>query len=449
MRSASPSHDKASIKIREWDVEEAEPKPETSRKASTTLKDLFDPAQASGIRERPSWIGVPVAYFVMAAFTSLGIFGISSAMGGGAPPSNAWGFIRIPLATLGGFSVVWSGGIQIASLCKRFFRWGKPLDVRKPGAGHTAEGRREAVFWLFTLGVPAIAVLLLTRNGATQELYHFRGFPQVEDRRFMFYLMLAGLCHWIGFFTKIVQFYLHTWAYRIRFGRLLRGRPVFMASLAKEKDWEYKRRIVDGFLVEWVKRPGKAKVLPYFKHNWRYLTWHPEANPFYDGWRNTYGYPENVLTGKDGARRFGIFDYHSCVDFGFPVFFFYRGLLELNPEDYTVISIKENYELPGLLVYPEELWDKFAKYAGGLDIDMESYEFSEQYRIWSKDRKLAYDVCNGKMMECLMQHPGVGLRIDGTVRSIRFPGLVAVQELPARLEDALTLCDLLPGYLRE
>lgn len=62
--------------------------------------------------------------------------------------------------------------------------------------------------------------------------------------------------------------------------------------------------------------------------------------------------------------------------------------------------------VPDLLIRPEGLFDKLAGAFGFDDIDFESAEFSRRFHVKSSDKKFAYDVCDPRMMEFLMQPPG-------------------------------------------
>jgi hypothetical protein len=422
--------------IQEWDVEEPEP----------------DGKDKRANRERQSWISIPLSHLLLTAVFSLIAIPVMVMISQEREQTQfdtPWSYVRIVLLIFSCATLLVSGVTEILSVCKKVFGWGEKLMAQKRGGQKAAKLRREIFFWLFTFIAPAALLGVFAEPSGNAGAFRIRFIPGIEEQYAFLYFILIGPSLFAALMVGILEIYLDTWAYRLRFGRRLRRRRSEMAALALERKWQYKRRIVDCFLVEWVRRPGKSKVVPYFKRDWSHLTWNPPASTVYDGWRSVFGYPENVLTGQLDGKCFHVFDYHDCIDFSFPATTSFSHLLEQNPTDFTVISIEEDYELPGLLVYPEAMWDKAAKRIGGTDIDMESYQFSEGYRVWSGNRKFAYDVCHGRAMEFLMSHPDVALRIEGAVRSVRFPGLVSVEELPRRLAEAFEFHQLLPGFLRD
>ena len=59
-------------------------------------------------------------------------------------------------------------------------------------------------------------------------------------------------------------------------------------------------------------------------------------------------------------------------------------------------------DFPGLTIVPEHLGHKLFDAIGGDDIDFESDEFSRRFWVRCGDRRFAYDVIHGRMMEHLM-----------------------------------------------
>jgi hypothetical protein len=59
--------------------------------------------------------------------------------------------------------------------------------------------------------------------------------------------------------------------------------------------------------------------------------------------------------------------------------------------------------VPDLTIVPEGIFSKIAQAFGYDDIDFESAEFSRKFCVRSADKKFAYDICNSRMIEYLLQ----------------------------------------------
>ena len=177
----------------------------------------------------------------------------------------------------------------------------------------------------------------------------------------------------------------------------------------------------------------------------------PGGNCVYDVWRSVRGFPFNIASGAYKGHRLHLFDHHDAV-FSIGVGSFTNPASirwEKSPLDFTVIAFEQQRLLPALVIIPEELWDKTAKRLGGIDIDLESVEFSDQYRVFSKDRRFAYAVCQGLVMTFLLQHPHVSLKTEGNVLAFRFPGLAPIGELWECVHQLVAIPSLVPQYLLE
>lgn len=168
-------------------------------------------------------------------------------------------------------------------------------------------------------------------------------------------------------------------------------------------------------------------------------------------WRGLKGYSLRVFTSSMEGKAVYCFDYHDFLassGAGSPLDPLSR-ICEKSPVDFTVVSLVLDVRFPELLVYPEQAWDRFAKRLGGIDIDMDSAEFSGHHRIWCEDRRFAYAICHGELMDLLMRYPEVALRTAADVMSFRFAGLAPIEELGAFLLEIARNAALVPRYLYE
>lgn len=86
-----------------------------------------------------------------------------------------------------------------------------------------------------------------------------------------------------------------------------------------------------------------------------------------------------------------------------------------NPQEHvaTMLLLIFKEVFPLLTIGPENLEVKFAEAFGvANDVKFESAEFSRKYCVRSPDKKFAYDVCNSKMMEYLLQNPGLQIEFN-------------------------------------
>jgi hypothetical protein len=81
------------------------------------------------------------------------------------------------------------------------------------------------------------------------------------------------------------------------------------------------------------------------------------------------------------------------------------------------------------------------------DIDFESHEFSRAFCVRSSDRKFAYDVCNARMMEFLLENRELCVEIENNVLALLFDGKMDVERIPANLDRLVAIRRLMPGYL--
>lgn len=148
----------------------------------------------------------------------------------------------------------------------------------------------------------------------------------------------------------------------------------------------------------------------------------------------------NVITGyTPSGHLIRIFDYY------------YEGItvFETMPKHHyhTVFTIALPDAMPELTVAPEGIFSKVASLIGLETIKFESYEFSNRYRVQSKDKKFAYDFCNAQMMDYLLQHADLAIEVENHVLCIAHHGLLKAELLPKHHEHILNIHRLMPNYL--
>ena len=108
-------------------------------------------------------------------------------------------------------------------------------------------------------------------------------------------------------------------------------------------------------------------------------------------------------------------------------------------------------EFPELIIGPEGggLFKRIAEAFGRGDIDFESHEFSEQFDVRSKDKKFAYDFCNARMIEYLLENRGMSLEVDRASLAMGYEDMHNVSRIKPRLATLVEIRSRMPNYLFE
>jgi len=159
-------------------------------------------------------------------------------------------------------------------------------------------------------------------------------------------------------------------------------------------------------------------------------------------------YALNVISGRSQGHSVTIFEYHyqhyfRCKSYEFSKY------IEHNYLSFFVLDLEN--ELPLLTVKEERpasaLLARIADAFGRGDIDFESYEFSEQYDVRGDDKKFAYDFCNTKMMEYLLEKTSVPIEVEKTALAICFPEGIERADIEPRLKHLVNIRERMPNYL--
>jgi hypothetical protein len=102
---------------------------------------------------------------------------------------------------------------------------------------------------------------------------------------------------------------------------------------------------------------------------------------------------------------------------------------------------------PELVIDKEGFFSKVAQALGYDDIDFESHEFSRKFRVRSSDKKFAYDVCNGQMIEYLLSNIDLSIEIEGEVMAISFRSRLSPEYIEPNLNRLVRVRSLMPDYL--
>ncbi|HWA25142.1 MAG TPA: DUF3137 domain-containing protein [Lacunisphaera sp.] len=175
------------------------------------------------------------------------------------------------------------------------------------------------------------------------------------------------------------------------------------------------------------------------------LSFHPDEDPGVaerlgflrrlDTGRDRYAY--NRLSGRHQGHEVMAFDFHYKTGSG----------KHTHHHHFTVLTLVLPRAYPELLITPEGIFSKIAQSLGYDDIDFESAEFSSAFCVRSPDRKFAYDVCHGQMMEYLLARRDLAIEFDGNILALAFDRCLDVEEFEPRLQQLVEIRRLMPAYL--
>ncbi len=101
---------------------------------------------------------------------------------------------------------------------------------------------------------------------------------------------------------------------------------------------------------------------------------------------------------------------------------------------------------PELRIYREGIFQKFAQAIGFDDIDFESVEFSKRYCVKSPDKKFAYDFCNARMIDYLLDEEDLYIEVEGAWLVLAFSRLARVEDWEKNVGRLGSIYGLIPEY---
>jgi len=155
---------------------------------------------------------------------------------------------------------------------------------------------------------------------------------------------------------------------------------------------------------------------------------------------NRYAY--NILSGVYQGHEVSVFDYHyetHSTDS--------KGRRQTHHHHFSFFILMLPQSFPELSITREGFLSKIAQAFGYDDIDLESAEFSRAFCVRSKDKKFAYDVCNGQMMEYLLANRDLSIELEDHALALAFGKCLAAPEIELNLGRLLEIRSRLPEYL--
>ena len=148
-------------------------------------------------------------------------------------------------------------------------------------------------------------------------------------------------------------------------------------------------------------------------------------------------YAFNILSGNYQEHKVALFDYHYQI----------RSNKSTHHHYFSFFVLHLPTSFPELVIDKEGFFSKVAQAIGFDDIDFESHEFSRKFCVRSKDKKFAYDVCNGQMIDYLLSNSDLSMEIEGDVLAISFRSRLSPEAIEPNLNRLITVRSLMPEYL--
>ncbi|MFA7159823.1 MAG: hypothetical protein WC299_11025 [Kiritimatiellia bacterium] len=152
----------------------------------------------------------------------------------------------------------------------------------------------------------------------------------------------------------------------------------------------------------------------------------------------------NTLSGYYRGHQVLVSDYHFEIQTSGP-----KGQPRTQHGYLSLFSLQLPATFPELTVAREGLLSKIAQAFGHDDIDFESAEFSRSFCVRSPDRKFAYDVCNARMMDYLLENRDLSFEIERNALAMVFNSHLVIDKIELNLARLLEIRARLPNFLFE
>jgi len=113
----------------------------------------------------------------------------------------------------------------------------------------------------------------------------------------------------------------------------------------------------------------------------------------------------------------------------------------------TVVMVLVPAYFPELRIVPEGFVSKIAETVSGENIQFESAEFTRAFRVWSKDKRFAYDICNARLMDYLLENRDLNIHIQNCTLALVSETPWPAKQVEDNLQRLIEIRSRLPDYL--
>jgi hypothetical protein len=152
----------------------------------------------------------------------------------------------------------------------------------------------------------------------------------------------------------------------------------------------------------------------------------------------------NVITGEHGRNSVTLFDYYYVTEDN-KVWWWAPSWETHCYLSFIIVNMNSNF--PELTIAKESFFSKIAQAFGFDDIDFESHEFSRRYKVKSSDKKFAYDFCNARMIDYLLDQPVMAIEVEKHSLALGFDDQHDVRQTDFHLSHLAKIRSLMPNYL--
>lgn len=152
----------------------------------------------------------------------------------------------------------------------------------------------------------------------------------------------------------------------------------------------------------------------------------------------------NVMTGEFEGHAVTLFDYYYVTKEG-SVWWWAPSWERHCYFSFIIIDMESNF--PELTIAKEGFLSKIAQAVGYRDIDFESHAFSRRYVVRSSDKKFAYDFCNAKMIDYLLDQPILNIELQKHALALVFDDQHELGRTRSHLRRVSKMRSLMPNYL--
>ncbi len=153
-------------------------------------------------------------------------------------------------------------------------------------------------------------------------------------------------------------------------------------------------------------------------------------------------YVFNLMYGDYRGYHVAAFDYHYATHSTDS-----KGRRRTHHHYLSFATLRHPMNAPELHIKPEGFFSKVGQALGFDDIDFESVEFSRAFVVKGQDKRFAYDICNARMMEFLLDHKDLMLEFERDIIALVAERRFKVGDIPGRLDLLVQIPRLIPDYV--
>jgi hypothetical protein len=156
-------------------------------------------------------------------------------------------------------------------------------------------------------------------------------------------------------------------------------------------------------------------------------------------------YALNIIQGDYLGNDVTLFDYHYALMDG--NWWWAPSWKTHHYSSFVVLHMDSHF--PELTIQKEgfRMFEGIAEAFGGGDIDFESKRFSDRFKVQSRDKRFAYDFCNAKMIDYLLDQPIVAMEVERDTLAIGLGSQGNENDVVPKLNHLTKVRALMPDFM--